>query len=215
MKIVSINGSPKGKTGNTNVMIEALLSGFRSSDSEIHEILLSEKDIGYCRGCYSCWTKTPGRCVIDDDMKSIIETMQGTDIYILGTPLYFNNVSGTLKVFVDRLTAAGGNPHESADNPDMSKTPKFILVSNCGFPYRSQFTVVSSWIKTFVSMMRGDLIGEFYTTNGKVLTQATEEQANSRSRYLAYLQDCGRQYLETMELDDEKKGMLLRNILDF
>jgi len=105
MKIVSINGSPKGKTSNTNVMIEALLKGFQSSDSEIHEILLSEKDIRYCKGCYSCWTKTPGRCIIDDDMKGLIEIMQGTDVFIIGTPLYFNNVSGTLKVFIDRLTA--------------------------------------------------------------------------------------------------------------
>jgi len=215
MKIVSINGSPKGKTSNTNVMIEALLKGFQSSDSEIHEILLSEKDIRYCKGCYSCWTKTPGRYIIDDDMKGLIEIMQGTDVFIIGTPLYFNNVSGTLKVFIDRLTATGGNPHENSNNPIQPKTPKFIAVSNCGFPNRSQFNIVSSWLTTFVSMIKGDLIGEFYTTNGKVLTQANEEQANSRSKYLSYLENCGKQYLEKMELDDEKKGILSRNILDF
>jgi len=64
-------------------------------------------------------------------------------------------------------------------------------------------------------MIKGDLIGEFYTTNGKVLTQANEEQANSRSKYLSFLENCGKENLEKMELDDEKKGILSRNVLDF
>lgn len=215
MRIVSINGSPKGKSSNTNVMLQALLRGLRSPDTEVHEITLAEKEVRYCRGCYTCWTKTPGRCVIDDDMNALISLMQDTDLFLIGSPLYFNNISGTLKVFIDRLTAAGGNPHDPKDRADPPPKPRFVMVSNCGFPYRSQFAVVSLWVKAFVAMMQGELIAEFYTTDGKVLTQADEGQAASRTRYLAYLEQCGRRILDRGELAPEHERMLDRNILDF
>ena len=96
-------------------MIEALLQGFQSPVSEIFNIYLSEKTIKYCTGCYTCWFKTPGICVINDDMKELISLIDNSDILIFGTPLYFNNISGTLKVFFDRLTAAGGDPHKKTN----------------------------------------------------------------------------------------------------
>lgn len=214
MKVVSINGSPRGRASNTAVMLGALLKGLRSPDTEIHEILLSERDIRYCRGCYCCWTSTPGRCVIDDDMAGILALLPGTDLYLLGSPVYFGNVSGTLKVFVDRLTAAGGNPREASATQGQPERPQFVLVSNCGMPDRSQFEVVSAWMKRFASMMGGILIGEFYTTNGKVLTQATEDQTEPRRRYLEYLEDCGRRYRDGMSLDKESLEGMSLGVLD-
>ena len=215
MKIVSINGSPKGKNSNTNVMIEALLKGFQSSTSEIFNIYLSDNNIKYCDGCYSCWFKTPGKCIIDDDMHGLIERMTGADIIIFGSPLYFNNISGTLKVFFDRLTAAGGDPHKNTNDQNSITTPHFIMVSNCGFPYRTQFDVISLWIRNVATMLQAKLIGEFYTTNGKVLSQPTDEQLAQRRNYLEFLENCGKQYLEKMELNEEQKNLLNKNILDF
>jgi multimeric flavodoxin WrbA len=215
MRIVSFNGSPKGKDSNTNVMIEALAKGLTSNDSEIVNIYLADKGIQYCRGCYSCWSKTPGKCVINDDMKDMIELMRNTDLFIFGTPLYFNNISGTLKVFFDRLTCAGGDPHKKTVQQDGQINPHLVMVSNCGFPYRTQFDVISLWIKNVSRMMQLSLVGEFYTTNGKVLTQPTDEQQQSRRNYLDYLEKCGKQYLERMILTDDQKKLQGKNILDF
>lgn len=213
MKILAFNGSPKGEQSNTAVMINSLLAGLASRNTEINQIYLSHKKINYCTGCYSCWTKTPGVCIIQDDMKEVIKQMKGVDIFIFGSPLYFNNISGILKTFFDRLTAAGGNPHQS--QTDTKASPYFIMMSNCGHPYKKQFDVVSLWIHNVSNMMQAKLIGEFYTTDGKVLTQATEEQQNSRANYLHFLEECGKQYLLDMELKDEQKALLDRNILDF
>jgi multimeric flavodoxin WrbA len=196
-------------------MVEALLAGLKSSTDSMTNIFLSDKDINSCKGCYSCWFKTPGICVMDDDMKKIIELMRDANILIFASPLYFNNISGTLKVFIDRLTAAGGDPHKKANGQSAVITPKIILMSNCGFPYRSQFDVVSLWIKHFAGMMQAKLIGEFYTTNGKVLSQPAPEQQKSRSHYLSFLETCGRQYSEYMELKEDTKLMLDKNVLDF
>jgi multimeric flavodoxin WrbA len=215
MRIVSFNGSPKGKNSNTNVMIETLIKGMTSNESEIINIYLADKNIQYCRGCYSCWSKTPGKCVINDDMKEMIELMQNTDLFIFGTPLYFNNISGTLKVFFDRLTAAGGNPHKKTSQQNEKVVPHLIMVSNCGFPYRTQFDIISLWIRNVSQLMQLKLIGEFYTTNGKVLTQPTNEQELSRKNYLEYLEECGKQLFDNRMLTDNQKTLQSKNILDF
>jgi NAD(P)H-dependent FMN reductase len=215
MKVVSLNGSPKGRNSNTHVMIEALLKGFQSPGTEISNVFLSEKKIGYCTGCYSCWSKTPGRCVIDDDMKDVIGLMSGADILIFGSPVFFCNISGTLKVFVDRLTAAAGDPHRTAKGEKPGAGPRIIMMSNCGFPHRPQFEVISLWIRNVAGMMRSELAGEFYTTNGKALTQPSDNQRESRSRYLAFLGDCGGRYRDKMELGEEQKALLHKNVLEF
>jgi FMN-dependent NADH-azoreductase len=215
MKVVSLNGSPKGIHSGTHVMMDALLKGLQSPDSEIFNVFLSDQNIHYCAGCYSCWFKTPGQCVIDDDMKELIELMADTDILMLGSPLFFSNISGTLKVFVDRLTAAGGDPRKKAEARVSGDHPRLIMVSNCGFPDRSQFEVVSLWINNVARMMGAPLIGEFYATNGRVLTQPADHQRKSRSRYLEFMENCGRQFLDKMELREEQKALLHRDILEF
>jgi len=214
MKVVSINGSPKGKNSNTNVMIESLEKGMQENNSEIVNIYLSEKDIQYCKGCYSCWFKTPGKCVINDQMAELLDIIRDVDILVFGTPLYFNNISGMLKVFFDRMTAAGGDPHKKNSKGDSQKV-KIILVANCGFPYKEQFAVISLWIKHIAKMMQSELVGEFYTTNGKVLTSPTEEQKQSREKYLQYLENCGRQYSVGNDLTIEQKELMKNSILEF
>lgn len=215
MKIVAINGSPGGRDSNTNVMIEALLLGLQSPPSEIFKIYLSEKTIKYCNGCHTCWFKTPGICVIKDDMEELISLIDDTNILIFGTPLYFNNISGTLKVFFDRLTAAGGDPHKKTIKQHTVVIPHLIMMSNCGYPLRSQFDIISLWINNISKMLQSKLIGEFYTTDGRVLTKPANEQKISRNNYLAYLENCGKEYLLNLKLKEEQKVLLKKCILDF
>lgn len=214
MKVVCFNGSPKGAASNTEAMLQAFSSGFSAGGAEVSILRLAEKNIAYCAGCYTCWTRTPGRCVKQDDMASLIEAMTGADILIFGTPLYFNNVSGTLKVFFDRLTAAGGDPHKTADGKAAS-APKIIMTANCGFPRREQFAVLSLWIKHAAAMMRSELIGEFYTAGGKALTQPTEDQRPARGRYLDYLRDCGRSLAADGRLSAVLAASAMKDLADF
>jgi len=215
MKIIAINGSPRGEKSNTGVMIDAILKGLNAPGNKIENIYLTSKNIKYCTGCYSCWIKTPGKCIINDDMKNIIEQMAGADLIIFGSPLYFNNISGTLKVFFDRMTAAGGDPHKKTNIQTPGAALKFIMVSNCGFAHRSQFDAVSLWIKNVSKLMHANLIGEFYTANGRALTQPSNDQLKSRTAYLQFLESCGRQYLEYDVLDAAQKALLAGGVLDF
>ena len=215
MKIVALNGSPKGMRSNTHTMIQALLDGFAVAEHSVKCIQLADKNIKYCLGCYACWLKTPGVCVHEDDMRQVMSDMRDADYLIFGSPLFLNNISGTLKVFFDRLTAAGGDPTNKKSESSNNPAPNYIMVSNCGYAYRGQFDIISLWINRVASMTKAKVVAEFYTTHGKTLSSPTTEQNESRTNYLRYLKECGKEIMLNGELNEEQQKLLNRSILEF
>ena len=60
MKILVINGSPKGERSDTMHVTRAFIEGM----GETYDVIDSmHVDVKPCLGCYACWTKTPGECV--------------------------------------------------------------------------------------------------------------------------------------------------------
>ncbi|KPU44772.1 iron-sulfur flavoprotein [Oxobacter pfennigii] len=219
MKIVAINGSPKGKTGNTNVMVSSFLKGAQESGAETVNIFLAEKEIKHCRGCHICWSKGPCQCVISDDMLGVISLIGGADVVVFATPVYFANISGMLKVFMDRMTMIG-SPHppqgakaEGGDsNSTGALTPKFVVISSCGYSDRSEFEVISLWIKRVALKMRSEVIGEIYATQGKYLTERAEELKLSISSYLSVLKAAGEEIATGMKLSETTQSLLEKGI---
>ncbi len=64
-------------------------------------ILLREKRIQFCDGCLSC--DETEKCKLRDDMQIIYPQLEESDLIIFGSPVYFNNVTGMMKNFIDRL----------------------------------------------------------------------------------------------------------------
>lgn len=89
MKVLVLNGSPKGEKSNTLNITKAFLDGF-SADTEVEYITVKKETIKPCMGCFSCWSRTPGECVIKDDMQKIYEKINSADIIIESFPLYFS-----------------------------------------------------------------------------------------------------------------------------
>lgn len=103
MKIVGICGSPR--KGNTEWMLRKLLEGASKEGADSELILLREKDIRTCDGCLSCEAggkQRKGICRIRDDMQEIYPKLVEADGLALGTPVYFEMLSGLLKNFIDR-----------------------------------------------------------------------------------------------------------------
>jgi len=120
-------------------MKASILIGSKADDSEsakIHEIMLEElkklnwdatsivledKKIAYCTGCFGCWVQTPGECVIKDYVESIVKQMVHSDLIIYITPIVFGGYSSILKKALDRqisrvlpyFTKVDGEVHHS------------------------------------------------------------------------------------------------------
>lgn len=102
MKILGLVCSPR-KGGNTEILVEAALSGAREKGAQTELVCVADKQISPCDACGAC--AADGVCVIEDDMQEIYQKLEMADGIILGTPVYFMNVSAQAKAIMDRTYA--------------------------------------------------------------------------------------------------------------
>jgi multimeric flavodoxin WrbA len=104
MKILGLSFSPRTR-GNTEILLEAALSGARRLKAETELYRVAGKEIHPCDGCASCWDT--GKCHIEDDMLEVYRKMREADGIIFGTPVYFYNITAQGKTVIDRTFALG------------------------------------------------------------------------------------------------------------
>ena len=102
-----ISTSPR-RGGNSDSLADAFAQGAREAGHTVEQISLSDKTIGFCKGCLVC-QKTQ-RCVIRDDADSIAQNMLTADVLVFSTPIYYYGMCGQMKTMLDR-----SNPLYSAD----------------------------------------------------------------------------------------------------
>lgn len=220
MKITIFNGSPRMERGNTHWMAREFSKGAESAGAEVENIFLASKTIYPCRGCFTCWTKTPGQCVIQDDMANLLSKCRGTEIVVFATPVYVDNVTGVMKNFLDRCVCSA-DPHFGKDAngecrhvlPSKAKPPKLVIISNCGFPEQTHFQVISHYFKRVARNMSTEVIGEIYRGGGAILTAPSPFLMPKLARYKQLLQKAGREIATTLKLSDETRAELERPII--
>ena len=102
MKVVAFNGSPR-KDGNTFTLIGHVFRELENERIETELIQLSEKQIHGCIACYKCFENRDQRCAVKKDAANdYIEKMSKAEGIILGSPVYFSNVTPETKALIDR-----------------------------------------------------------------------------------------------------------------
>lgn len=103
-KILVINGSPRRKNGFTYFYLQYLIKGIEQTGTEVEVIDIYDKNFSIepCRGCFTCWIKTNGKCVIEDAANELIEKVNNTYLTIYAFPLYIDSIPTKLKAFLDR-----------------------------------------------------------------------------------------------------------------
>ena len=99
MKIVIINGSPR-EHGLTGSILSVIRDELTKQNAEVEYYNLGSLNMSHCKGCCSCYRT--GHCIIDDDAEKISNSISTADGLILGSPTYASNVSGLMKVLIDR-----------------------------------------------------------------------------------------------------------------
>lgn len=101
-KVLAINGSPR-KDGNTSILLRHILKECENEGIETETIQLGGKKIHGCTSCMKCFENRDGKCVIDDDLvNSCIRKMTEADGILLGSPVYFLDVTSEMKALIDR-----------------------------------------------------------------------------------------------------------------
>lgn len=220
MKILAINGSPKGKRSNTWRLTSAFLEGIAAKKenggaqtAEIETLNIGSLNIKPCLGCFSCWSKTPGECCIHDDMQGVIDKILWADVVVWSFPLYYFGLPGQLKTLIDRQlpmslpfmcteTESGGHPSRY----DMSGKST-VVISTCGF-YTAQgnYDCVTSLYDRlcgkggYTAIFCGQ--GELFRV--KELSERTDE-------YLSWVKKAGQEFASD-GITGETRGKLDQNL---
>ncbi len=144
MKILLLNGSPKKEKSDTMHLTRAFLTGMqKAAPQEISAIHVIDRNIGYCRGCFSCM-RGGGKCVQEDDMREILENMLASDLILFSFPLYCYGMPAPLKALVDRMLPLSsmamqrsGDRYTHVRQADTSRL-RFLMICGCGFPNSRQ-----------------------------------------------------------------------------
>ncbi len=214
MRITAFNSSPRGERGNTHIMVSDFLKGAEAAGADVENVLLAGKSIKACLGCYSCWTTTPGVCVHDDDMKGLLEKFVSSDIVLFATPVYVDNVTGLMKIFMDRLITVG-DPHMEKDGhgecrhvKNHDKPTAFVAISNCGFPEQSHFEVLKVLFRRMARNFGCELAAEVYRGGGGLLTSNLPEVAPAVERYRNLVRKAGSELVSDGAISDGTRAKI-------
>jgi multimeric flavodoxin WrbA len=190
VRITVFNGSPRCQNSNTHAIAEKFLEGAASCGAETQNIFLFNKKINHCAGCFTCWFKTPGRCVHDDEMEDLLRLYRASDVVCFATPVYTWNMTACLKNFLDRLillkcpTVVSENDRYDMRN-SLGRMPDAVIISNAGFPGGGNFTTMREAMKTASPIL------EIYRNCGMLIQSKSDTARKKVNEYLAFVKQAG------------------------
>lgn len=143
-RVLLLNGSPRKEHSSTLTVAEAFAAGFcEATGAATETVEIASLHITPCRGCFSCWSRTEGSCIIqNDDAAKMKRKLLDADVVIASFPLYFFGMPGQVKVFVDRMLSMlqtyRGHEVPSACRPAHAPRydrpeQRFVLISGCAY----------------------------------------------------------------------------------
>lgn len=223
MNVLLINGSPKGKNSNSLKLAYSFIEGLKSEyanngkEISIEELHVASMNIDACKGCFTCWKKTPGICCIKDDMQTVIGKQLKADIILWSFPLYYFNVPGILKNLIDRQLPMslpfmssredgyGSGSHDSRYNMEGKR---HVLISTCGF-YSAEENY-DSVLRMFDHFLGKGNYGTVFCGQGELFR--VKELSARTEEYLDAVKVAGAEYAETGMIS-AKTDAVLRTLL--
>lgn len=190
--ILVLQGSPrKDGVSKTEILTAAFIEGCEAAGAKAEIVNLRDKKINHCQGCYTCWTKTPGKCIFKDDAAEVFKKADEADLVIYAMPLYHFGINSLTKKYIER-TLPTVNPY-LIKRPDGSTThpPRegyktkhdVVIISVCGFPEVSHFGALSANFH-YLANAGGDggmnIVAEIYRPTSEILNNPFFAEENGR-----------------------------------
>jgi hypothetical protein len=104
MRALLLNGGHTGGPGEDAIAtVESILCHRLAEHGfEVDVVTLREASVAYCRGCFQCWTRTPGLCRTNDAARDLTRRFILSEVVVFLTPVTFGGYSSELKKVLDR-----------------------------------------------------------------------------------------------------------------
>ncbi|MHA1959005.1 MAG: flavodoxin family protein [Candidatus Thorarchaeota archaeon] len=218
MDVLVFNSSPRKQRGATAGILQYFLKGVQEAGGNVELIYVNDLEIKPCRGCYTCWTKTPGKCVQSDDMEPILPKLDAADAVVLATPVYVDGMTGTMKVLLDRFIPLSSGKVELVDghcrHPSRSgKTgDKLVLLSVCGFAEMDNFDSLVTHVTAMSKNMHREFVGAVLRPYAWALNMP-ERIGIEIEDIIQALEEAGRQLVEEGGFDPETLATISKDLL--
>lgn len=209
VKITIFYGSIHKTRGNTYVLIDAFAKGAKEAGAMVDIVLLAEKSIKPCMACLKCWTQTPGKCVIPDDMAQLLNQFIESDMVVMATPVYVHNVTGILKTFLDRMMPLidprlvkmeNGYTGHVKKHP---KYPKFGLIATGAFPEQKCCEFVSQYVNRVAAELYSEVLFEICRGEAILLKMGKNTAIGPMvDQYKKTVTKAGREVIKNMKISE-------------
>jgi len=99
MEVFLINGLDK----KDDALFDLISNHLTERGCTLNTLTPRESNISPCQGCFGCWLRTPGVCVIDDAGRDVAKMFAQNDVMVFLSPVIFGGYSSDLKMAVDRI----------------------------------------------------------------------------------------------------------------
>ncbi|MBN1976179.1 MAG: NAD(P)H-dependent oxidoreductase [Anaerolineae bacterium] len=144
-RALGVVGSPR-YAGNTEILVDEVLRGAQDAGAQTEKVILNQLNIAPCQACGRCMGT--GECAQRDDMPALLEQMKQSQIWVLGTPVYWSGPTAQFKAFLDRWY--------SARQVDFEK-PRVVLVMPMGEPNVAYADCTVQTVKTALAYLKVEL----------------------------------------------------------
>ncbi len=157
MNVIAINGSPR-KNWNTDTLLKKVLEGAESAGAETEMVYLYDLKFCGCKSCMACKLKKeprPNRCVLRDELTPVLDKVHEADAVVLGSPVYFSEVTGEMRSFVERFLFQYLNYDDHTKPLSPAKKTALVFTMNCPetmfdqVGYRELFQRYENWMKLY------------------------------------------------------------------
>ena len=157
MKVIAINGSPR-KNWNTDTLLKNALDGAASAGAATEMVYLYDLKFRGCVSCLGCKLRKeprPNRCVLRDDLTAVLDRVHEADAVILGSPIYFSEVTGEMRSFFERFLFQYLNYDDHTKPLSPKKRVGLVFTMNISeslfddFGYKTLFQRYENWMKQY------------------------------------------------------------------
>ena len=195
MNVLILNGSARGQKGVTGRLLRSFVEGLNDGDAGVTAFDVASLNISLCTACLSCMHKTLGECAVRDDMEDIYKEMKRSDIMVLATPVYLDNMSAQLKKVMDR-SISGMQGFLTKDRFGRARhlyswrmPAKFVLISTSGFPEMETFEPLIATYRAQALNFGSEAIAEICVP-GSIAIQMEPERLD---RHLGLIKEAGKE----------------------